>query len=218
MRLAAIISILFILAIGGPVLAQPSTLPPVTTGPGTQETGYFSIVVDPAEYPDAGDEETEDIKFISLLHAFNLLHGVEWRRVATEEEITLDKRIFAIVHDMELEEITEFGESYRYIYSYDYIVEELDEKKVGRGIEAVGESSLQNMALAWEEARGLALIDAVNQALARRYTDNQRAIPNEVRGMITTFEILYDDYNIADEIYRFKIKAWVGFERRMQEF
>ncbi len=61
-------------------------------------------------------------------------------------------------------------------------------------------------------------VDAVKQALDRKYTDNQLAIPNNLRGMITVYEIMYDDYNYADEVYRFEINAWVGYEPRMQQF
>jgi len=218
MRLVALVLITAFLGIAVPAFAQPSALPPVSGGGGTTETGYFSIVVDPDEYPDAEDGETEDIRFVSLQTAYCLIHGIEWWTDPEDKDIVIDKRLFSIIRDLELEDISEFGECYRYTYSYLYVVEELDKQKVGKVIWAIGESDEENMGIAWREARESAFVDAVKQALDRKYTDNQLGIPNNLRGMITVYEIMYDDYNYVDEVYRFEINAWVGYEPRMQEF
>ena len=214
MRIIALTVFLLICALVVPAYGQPSPLPPVNGEPAIMETGYFNLIVDPAEYPGAGDDETEDIRFLSLLVAHGLVHGIDWHRVGSGNKIKIDERLYAIVRDMSLDETTKFDGCYRYSYSYQYASREMDVSKVGKSIEAVGESEKENMADAWDEARELAFIDAVEKALARKYTDNQLAIPNEVRGLIPTYEILYDDYNFTDKVYRFKIKAWVSFEPR----
>jgi hypothetical protein len=170
--------------------------------------------VDPDEYPGAGGDETEDIRLLSLVTVFGILQGIDWHRTSTDEEIVIEEKIYAVIRDMQLEEISEFEDCYRYTYSYTYIVEKFDERKVGRAIEAEGTSELDNLAEAWREARESAFIDAVQQALDRKYTENQLAIPPEVRGMITVYEMLYDDFDFGENVYRFKIKAWVGFEPR----
>jgi hypothetical protein len=214
MRALSVAILLLALPLAAFAGSQPSPLPPVNGEPTTEATGYFNIIVDPDEYPKAGDKETEDIKLLSLVTAYGIIHGIEWYNSSTGDGIQINEKIYAIVHDMEVEEIVECGECYRYTYSYDYVVEKIDELKLGRAIEAVGESENTNMAQAWQEARTDAFIDAVRQALKRKYTDNQVAIPTDISGMITTYEILYDDYDFADEVYRFEITAWVGFEPR----
>ena len=212
MRIVFFVLIISILSFPLPLLAQPSPLPPVTGDQATKKTGYFNIIVDPAEYLGAGEEETKDIRLLSLLVAYGLVNGIDWHRVVTENKIKIDERLYSIVRELDLEETVPYDGSFRYSYSYQYIVD--DSIRIAGSVEGVGESEKENMAEAWVEARELALIDAVENALARKYTDKQLAIPNEVLGMIQTYEILYDDYNFTDKVYRFKIKAWVSYEPR----
>jgi hypothetical protein len=214
MRIAILSIILSSICLSVYAGAQPSPLPPVGEGTGTQDTGYFNLMVNTKDYPGAGTEETEEVRFLSLVTVYGILYGVEWHKGVTDEKIQIDEKVFAIVRDMKLDDITEDDGAYRYTYSYDYIVEKQDELHVGKSIEAEGTSELPDMADAWEEARENAFRDAVKQGLDRKYTDNQQAIPPEVRGMITTYEILYDDFDYAEKVYRFTIKAWVDFEPR----
>jgi len=218
MRKTIFIFILLMAVATGPALAQPSPLPPVSGEGSTMVTGNFSIIVDPKEFPGVGKEETEDTRMLSLLVAYGLVYGVDWERVGMKKEVKIDERMYAIVHDIKLDEAVAYEDCYRYTYSYQYGLDEVNKIKVGESIEAVGESKEKNMSKAWNEARHAAFIDAVEKALAREYTDKQLAIPNEVTGMITTYEILYDDFNFTDGVYRFKIKAWVSFEPRKNEF
>ena len=218
MRKIIFVAILLAAVAQMPALAQPSPLPPVTGEGSTMVTGTFGIIVDPKEYPGVGKEETEDTRMLSLLVAYGLVNGIDWERVGTKNEIKIDERMYAIVHDMKLDEVVPYEDCFRYTYSYQYALDEVNKIKVGESIEAAGESEEKNMAKAWKEARHAAFVDAVAQALGREYTDKQSAIPNDVVGMITTYEILYDDYNFTDGIYRFKIKTWVSFEQRKNEF
>ena len=197
-----------------PLAAQPSPLPPVNGEALSKETGYFNLLVDPAEYPGAKKGETVDVRLLSRIVAHGLVYGIDFQRVGTDQKIKIDERIYAIVRELELEEYAEYDGAVRFTYSYQYIVNDMDEKKLSRSIEGVGESKEKDMADAWKEARELAFVDAVENALKREYTDNQIAIPNEVIGMITTYEILYDDYSFTDKVYRFKVKAWVSFKPR----
>jgi len=218
MRKTTFILILLMAVATVPAMAQPSPLPPVSGEGSTMVTGNFSIIVDPKEFPGVGKEETEDTRMLSLLVAYGLVYGVDWQRVGTEKEVKIDERMYAIVHDIKLDETIAYEGCYRYTYSYQYALDEVNKIKVGESIEAAGESKEKNMSKAWKEARHATFIDAVEKALAREYTDRQLAIPNEVTGMITTYEILYDDYSFTDGVYRFKIKAWVSFEPRKNEF
>jgi hypothetical protein len=217
MRAILMIGILFTLLATVPAVAQ-SPLPPVGGDEGMKETGYYSIIVDPKDYPGIGKDETEDVRFLSLLVVHGLVNGIDWRRTGPEHKIQIDEKMYKVIHERKLEGVEPYDDCFRYSYSYQYVTGDIEALKEGKSIDAVGESTETNMAKAWQEARHAAFVDAVQKALDREYTDNQLAIPNDTRGMITTYEIVYDDYNYADKVYRFQIKAWVSFQPRVSPF
>ncbi len=212
MKIGIFVFAVLLVALAIPSSAQP--LPPVSGESLAMETGYFNLMIDPNDYPGSEKDETEDIHLLSLITAYGLVYGIDWSRIGTDNKVVIDEGIYKVVRDLHLDEITPYDHAIRYTYSYQYVVNDMEKQKNSESIMGFGESTEKNTAKAWREARTNAFLDVINKALARKYTDNQLAIPNEVIGQISTYEVIYDDYNFADKKYEFKIKAWVTFGKR----
>ena len=172
----------------------------------------FYLLYDPLDlaFETWDDENPPDtVKLDAFSMASGLLHGFRFHYEKTRDRLTIFRQIGILTEEIEFLGYTSEERFLRFDFICMVPTDHYDSARHGNSYQGHGLSGEENLLDAREEAKQLALEDAVRNYLRINFTERGETIPGIVDGRITWIETDNEGRNLESGDYVHDISVWI---------